>query len=1302
MLDSKRLMRLVVCLAPAGCVAVLLTWFLLASYPSAEAQQAVPTTAEPNLKVYLCEPAMAQATAARLREEFRGVGGVHIAADDRLGRIVIQAPPEIQAEIARRLASPPPSVTPQPDRRNPSAPAAQPVSVARGPSVHSVQLRNTTSRQVEFGLVDTLGKRLTPAPARGPGGQNYRLALPGGGALDVNIDYRANVVTVRGTGVAVDSCVRLIQALDSPPQPAGRTVRLVSLLTTSPASVRLVANAIGGGAATAPSGRLASTAVQPPEEEEQPEENAEAPPVGPPGQAPGAQPPAAGQPKVFSGGEAGLIGPVQIETLPGLDVLIITGHQRDVERVMQIIQQVEKLSAETEPVILVRQLRHVNSEALATLITPLYEQVYQPRQGAVSITALVTPNALLLVGRKENVQTALKLIQQLDRPMGPEAEFQVFGLRHAAATTAQTAITQFFGEQPAQGAQPTLAPRVVVVADYRSNSLIVRASPRDMLEVAKLIERIDTPTVPAVNELRVFNLYNSTAESVAQILEEAIRGQAAPGAAPGAAAAQAGQEAKSVALQFVTIDTKGQRRLRSGILTDVRITPNASANTLVVSGPADSMELIEAVIRQLDQTPVAEAQIKVFHIVNGDAPNLTTMLESLFAPSTTGEPSLQIAAPEGQSSLVALRFVADARTNSIIASGTAYDLLIVDAILTRLDESVMRQRQTQVYRLKNVPADNVATAIITYLQQERNVMTQIAPEMMSPYEQVQREVVIVPEVVTNTLIVSATPRYFKEVEDILKQLDERPPMVMIQVLIAEVTLNNTDEFGVELGLQDSVLFDRSKLENLNTITTTTSSQQPNGATVSTQTQSIVSADNTPGFAFNNTPLGNSGADKALASARLLGTQGLSTFGLNRVNSDLGYGGLVLSASSDVVSILMRALKEQRRLEVLSRPQIMTLDNQPAQIMVGQRVPMVTSTTITTVGQNFAVTPQEVGLIVGVRPRISPDNVVVMIIDAVKAEVGPEAEGIPISISATGQVVRQPRINRTSAETTVLAADGQTIVLGGLITKSKTAISRRVPFMGDLPLVGALFRYDGNVEKKTELLIIMTPHVVRNPEDADRIKQVEAARMSWCLCDVLKLTGDAGLRGRSGEWPDSETHVVYPDLTPGAAETIPVPDAAPGPQPTIAPPGGGPFIPQSSPGPRGALPQPTPAPLPAEPPVAPSPQASSGTSPVAAGTGPSGAGWNRPLAAQARYLPPVYPAAGQQVIYQPVNGPPPPPYSGPGTAVQLGYAAPAPQNPWPPTAPPRQPPPAVAEPAYYDRPYQPPTAQPQPMQPPLYR
>ena len=220
--------------------------------------------------------------------------------------------------------------------------------------------------------------------------------------------------------------------------------------------------------------------------------------------------------------------------LEGLDVMVIRGNKRDVDRVVEIINEIERLSAETEPAVEILQLKHVDCTQLATLVTQLYQQVFSPRQGAVNITALVKPNALLLVGRPESVRTVVDLVARLDQPVAPETQFQVFQLRHAAAETAQTQIEGFYEERGGLGA------KLRVTADYRSNSLIVQAAPRDIAEVAELIGRIDTPTSAAINELRVFTLENSLATDLAPILQDAIAAQAPTGQRPGTAGGGAG------------------------------------------------------------------------------------------------------------------------------------------------------------------------------------------------------------------------------------------------------------------------------------------------------------------------------------------------------------------------------------------------------------------------------------------------------------------------------------------------------------------------------------------------------------------------------------------------------------------------------------------------------------------------------------------------------------------------------------------------------------------------------------------
>ena len=154
----------------------------------------------------------------------------------------------------------------------------------------------------------------------------------------------------------------------------------------------------------------------------------------------------------------------------------------------------------------------------------------------------------------------------------------------------------------------------------------------------------------------------------------------------------------------------------------------------------------------------------------------------------------------------------------------------------------------------------------------------------------------------------------------------------------------------------------------------------------------LSATNTPGFIFNNLPpLGNSGSEAVLVAQQRGRTQGLSNFAVGRSNNELGFGGLVLSASSESVSFLLRALERKPAAGRARRPQVTTLDNQPAFIQVGQRVPRITQRDVTDRWRrraNSRCTSKNVGLILLVTPRISPDGLVVMDIDAERSEVGP--------------------------------------------------------------------------------------------------------------------------------------------------------------------------------------------------------------------------------------------------------------------------------------------------------------------------
>ncbi len=1052
--------------------------------------------------------------AARLQQLLKG--RARVATDAGRAQLIVAAPPNVHDLIAKHLAdgAAPPAVVPARAVTGALRQTTRAVATTQPPSSYVFRVRS--ANEVVQTLRRFFSDRLQP---QGP--DMFLFVTPDRQRLTIRFEPSANRCLLSGSRILVRQFFNLLEQIDSPQSDPDRITRLMAIRNTQPDILqeavdtwRNVRNQQAASTVAAPAVSQAESSI------DQNRRRAAYRALGISGPS-AVQQVADEQPRAD---EAAAVGPlrrpssdVEIQSLPDLDVIILRGLGADVEELTRIINEIERLSAETTPEIEVYHLQHVQGEAANRLITQVLQDLTGTLQGRVSITPLVKPNALLLIGWGEAVEAAKKLISQLDQPVPATTQIRVFRLEHATAAQVQTTIDQFYAGRTG------LAPQVEITADPRTNSLMVNASPRDLEELELLIRQLDVDQAAAVNQGRVIRLKNSLAADVAQTVQAAIN--AARGGGGGANAG------RSAVLEMLLVDPDGQRVVRSGLLNEVRITADSRLNSLIVTGPEQSMDLVEALIHQLDETPAASAQIKVFQVVNGDATEMVLMLRTLF-PAQAGASNVpQLPAAEGETSLVPVRFSVDSRTNSILATGSASDLRIIEALLARLDAEEAQQRVNKVYRLRNSPAIDVASAVNEFLRNER-IVQRAAPGRPNPFQQIESEVVVVAEPVGNSLIISASPRYYEEILDLVKSLDEQPPQVLVQVVIAEVDLSNFHELGIELGLQDSLLFDRSLLGDLVTTTMSTALSTPAGV-VTTTDEIIQAASNTPGFNFNNFPLGNSGSDRALATSGTVAGQALSHFNVGRVNSELGYGGMVLSASSENVSMLIRALDQRTHVEILSRPQIMTLDNQPAFIQVGERVPRITGTSINNVGQVNTISLEDVGLILGITPRISPEGMVVMDIDAEKSKLGPEIEGIPVSISAEGEVVRSPRIDITRAQTTVSAASGQTIVLGGLITNDRLSVSRRVPWLGDIPLLGDLFRYDSYKTRRKELLIIMTPHVILGPHDADYHKQIEMSRMSWCSSDVYEFFGPGGPPSvLSGQYDESGTPVIYPDQTPG--------------------------------------------------------------------------------------------------------------------------------------------------------------------------
>ncbi len=1037
------------------------------------------------LEIYNLPPEMVGTVAATLRIKYGVDPTVTITTEPGTDRLMVLAGATVHSEIADAV-----------NRINNEVGLKVPTSSGQAPSPVETQriyqLRNTNWQGLENDLVAMGGRLLSIYNTSQGDLADYRLPVMDRAQSDIRIDRRNNSVLLQGASKQVAAWQKIVAALDNGHQNGAAPTHIVPMDQAKPDRIRRAVTLVrmvafqndvqtddSTGVVQLPSddsdGDVAATAI---------------------GSADGL------------GEESGLFGDVQIEFVPELGLVIVRGSKRDVQRVLQVIDEIKKQSEGTQPQVEVVPLEYVDSIALATILNELYTANFAQRQGTVSITGLGQPNAILLIGRREAMDSILELITKLDKPLDPSSQLKVFKLLHTSAVDLQTIVRDFFVTRPGSdtNARAALGTRVSVIADYRTNALIVQASPRDLLELAKLIDEIDVASTQAENEIRVFPLRNAISDELQPILQSAINGQAADGGTTGQATPPSSK---------LSIQTGPETRLNSGILAGVVVTSNPSINSLVVRAPSKSMELIGALIEQLDQPPNIESQIKVFPIENNDATALAQIIQQVFGQAVTaGVATSGIGAGfntaaanqgAGNDALVPLRVSVDTRSNSIIASGSKGDLEVVEVLLWRLDEKGVQTRRTQVVWLRNSDANAVATAIQTFLTNQRTAIQQqlLQGQAISIYEQIDQEVIVVAEPATNSLLISATPRYYEQILEVIERLDRRPPLIMVQILLAEVSLDDTFEFGAEFGLQDSLIFDRNSAT---------------GGTLSSP-------------AFNlTTPL--TGAVTTGQTQKVAG-QGLSGFGLGRSNSTLGYGGLVLSAASESVNILVRALQDANRLQILSRPQIMTLDTVEAYVQVGQQVPRVQSVASgsVAVAPTISTVDVPVGLIMRIQPRTNQDGLILLDVQIERSSLGPTDTGIPVGFSANGDVIRSPVINTTRAQTRVSAYDGQTVVFAGLITKSRATRSRRIPYLADIPIAGNLFKFDSETESRSELLAVMTPRIVHSEADLEMINQIESARMSWCLADVVNINGVPNLSPGNGLWGPPCSQIIYPDVQP---------------------------------------------------------------------------------------------------------------------------------------------------------------------------
>ncbi|TMJ15152.1 MAG: type II secretion system protein GspD, partial [Alphaproteobacteria bacterium] len=303
----------------------------------------------------------------------------------------------------------------------------------------------------------------------------------------------------------------------------------------------------------------------------------------------------------------------------------------------------------------------------------------------------------------------------------------------------------------------------------------------------------------------------------------------------------------------------------------------------------------------------------------------------------------------------------------------------------------------------------------------------------------------------NALVVAAPVDVQRQIGEVIRQLDTRREQVLVEAIIVEISDTAAKQLGVQL------LLSGLKGSNIPFAVTNYSNASPSMLSVA----GAIAADKvSPG-----SDLADDLRDAAIRSA---------------VGATGGIGGIVIRNSNAIFGAIVNAVKSDSRSNILSTPSIMTLDNQQASILVGQEVPVTTGEALS---QNFdnqfrTVQRQNVGITLEVKPQINAGG-------AIKLELRQEVSSIagPISAAASDLI-----LNKREIKTTITVDDGEIVGIGGLLDDNDRRTLEKVPFLGDIPVLGNLFKSHGRSRAKTNLMVFIRPTILRSASDARTIAE----------------------------------------------------------------------------------------------------------------------------------------------------------------------------------------------------------------------
>jgi general secretion pathway protein D len=465
----------------------------------------------------------------------------------------------------------------------------------------------------------------------------------------------------------------------------------------------------------------------------------------------------------------------------------------------------------------------------------------------------------------------------------------------------------------------------------------------------------------------------------------------------------------------------------SFVPSDVKIKALEDTNTILLTGTGSQISSIEQIIKILDVKDEAP-RLSVIQIKNAEASKIKEIVENIIFQTGTGttrapvRPGITKDIKRGAERYS--RIFTDDRTNSIIVLANEPGIRRIRNLVARLDFEVQGDRDIHVYPLRNARAEDLSTTLSTIVGAKAG-----AAKDTAAFDGVK----ITSDKWTNSLVINAKPRQYDALKMVIEGLDRRKGQVLFETITMEIAIDDDSSFGVS-----------------------------SNYALSSEVPRAVGFD--PGVSSSNTMM-NFLSNPSALSGMILG------FG-SKKTVDVNFGGQSLKIPS--LSAFVTALEKNSEANVLQRPSIITSDNEEAEIKVMDKIPVVKSTVVQQGLSQQNIDQVDVGLKLKITPRINEAS------DFIKLDIEQETSNLtdkaPRDLAGT-----TVSTNSRNVKTSVIVRDKDTVVLGGLYRDDVSTTYNKVPVLGDIPVVGWLFKGKTTRSVKTNLLMFITPNIVRDYE-----------------------------------------------------------------------------------------------------------------------------------------------------------------------------------------------------------------------------